>query len=89
MSGSIAGGLNGIENIPSDWLADIEKASRRDFSLSAVKIAAETRHTYQASDGFAKVFPQKLSKVCALSMISSICLSGVCGNLPMSLSFLC
>ena len=43
MSGSIAGGLNGIENIPSDWLADIEKASRRNFSESADKIAAVAR----------------------------------------------
>ena len=43
MSGSIAGGLNGIENIPSDWLADIEKASRRDFSQTADKIATVAR----------------------------------------------
>jgi ADP-ribosylglycohydrolase len=39
MAGSIAGGLNGIENIPSDWLSDIEKASRRDFSQSADKLS--------------------------------------------------
>lgn len=43
MSGSIAGGLNGIENIPSDWLSEIEKASRRNFSESADKIAAVAR----------------------------------------------
>jgi hypothetical protein len=43
MAGSIAGGLNGIENIPSDWLSDIEKASRRDFSQSADKLSSIAR----------------------------------------------
>jgi ADP-ribosylglycohydrolase len=43
MAGSIAGGLNGIENIPSDWLSDIEKASRRNFSESADKLSGIAR----------------------------------------------
>jgi hypothetical protein len=46
MTGAISGALNGVSGIPSEWLARVESASRRNFEASSkflAEIAREIR----------------------------------------------
>lgn len=46
MTGAISGALNGVNDIPTEWLSKVESASRRDFRESSAlltKIAREIR----------------------------------------------